>query len=384
MSVARSAVRVLVAATWLALALPAGAQVNSGGENPSAVGATDGRRLGLQQGRTIGRAQALFESYQLGFRQGLDEAASAGVVGRLETQFGQAGRTRGLSDGTSAGSDAGSAAAVESWLSTGRPAKRLARTAPDVPDSDAGTVCPAARPIRLDLARDISVDVDPEGLESAESPIVIDSFELDWAPIHDLRNRARAAGATAEAVLFWVRDYKFAFQSAWNQAFENERSGTSVPDRKDMERRGLASGRREGERRLRCNKGVELWRQGYETGWTEGWAAGFDESVTETNARHAKRAVVLLQEPRLVEASGDGLFEPGEELRLQARLVNAGAVAANRSAGSWGAVRGLESEGHFAGELAPGESRELDVALGAIDAAAPPGTSVVVRVRGLG
>jgi hypothetical protein len=91
-----------------------------------------------------------------------------------------------------------------------------------------------------------------------------------------------------------------------------------------------------------------------------------------------------VQDARIVDASGDGLLEPGEAAFLQARLVNAGAAEAKRAAGSWGAVRGFESEGHLEGGLSPGHVRDLKIDLGPADPTAPPGTSVVVHLRGMG
>jgi len=364
--------------------MSARAQTATSGEDPFGVGATDGRRLGLRQGRILGRAQALYGSFRDGFRQGLEEAREADRGrGRVE-QARLAGRTRGLASGEPSGRDAGAAAALASWLEQGKSRPLPATVAPDAPDVDAPPACAAAQPIGLPLGREVRVVIDPEGLEIRESPVEVDSFDLAYPSRDDLRTRARAAGATAEAVGFWVRDYKFAFQSAWNEAFTDQRSGTPLGERDELESLGLQIGRKEGDRRLACKAGQATWQEGYERAWAESWSSAFMEGWNATDERHGKRAVVVVLDPRLIDASGDGLLEPGEGLRLEARLVNAGAVEARRSAGSWGALRGLESEGHLEGGLAPGQSRDLKLDLGSVDPQAPTGTSVVVRIRGLG
>lgn len=386
MSVIRSAHRIAFLGTCLlGLALPLAGLAQGGvssGEDPFGVGATDGRRLGLSQGRVEGRAQALFASFRAGFEQGLAEANEQGASGALAARFRNEGRTKGEALGKESGLTAGATAALDGWLA--RAPERPAVEAPAAPADEAVALCTDAQPRQLPLVREVTVEINPDGLETGESPIEVDAFDLDYPSQDNLRSRARAAGAVSEAVDFWVRDYKFAFQSAWLESFNDERSGTPVGDRKELEVVGLTMGREEGERRLACDSGQAHWRDGLESGWASGWRAGFDEAWTATNERHEKRAVVVLRDARLSDASGDGVFEPGEGLILTAELVNAGAVEARRSAGTWSGLRGIESEGHFDGGLAAGASRPLRVELGKVDPQAPPETSVVVRVRGLG
>lgn len=377
-----------ISCTVACVALLAGAgavEAQGSGEVAAEVGATDGRRLGLTQGRTLGRAQALYQAFHEGFGQGLEEARASGGRDAVVEAFRARGRTAGETAGAAAGREAGAAEALEGWLAgSGRPGRVTKRDRPAPPPAQAPAACRPAAPLLLPLDSDIKVEINPDGLEKRESPVVVDSFDLAFPLEDDLRNRARAAGAVSHAVDFWVRDYKDAFQSAWNQTFENERSGTSLDAKNDLRSLGLDIGRKEGERRRGCEIGEREWVQGFEAAWSEAYGTAFDEAWDETDARHAKRAVVVLRDARLVDASGDGLLEPGEAARIEGRLINAGALGTQRSSGSWGALRGFESEGHFEGDLGPGESRDLAIDLGPSDASAPPGTSVVVRLRGMG
>lgn len=375
--------RLLAAAIALTAGLQAAPAAAQNNENPFEEGATEGRLLGLRQGRVEGRAQALYDAFVEGFRQGLEEARTAGAGRNAEAVA--AGRAEGASAGRSVGRTAGEQAARRAWLSAARPAApQAAPEPPAAPPSAGAAPCPPPRTVRLGLVRGLSVELELEGLEGRESPVRVDEFDIDYPSEERLRQRARDAGATAEAITDWVRDYKFAFQSAWHDAFENERAGTPVGDRKELRTVGLEEGRREGERRLACEAGPEDFRHGFEGGWSEAWREGWQEGWAEADERHRKRAVVALEDAALLDGNGDGLFEPGEAVSLRATLVNAGSKEAVRAAGSWEGLRGLEGEGHFDGGLGPGERREIELPLGAIDAQAPPGTSLVVQVRGLG
>jgi hypothetical protein len=384
---------VLALALSLALfGVRASAQSHGGGD-PSATpedhgaieGRVEGRRQGLEIGQDQGRAQALARAWMRGFREGLERASSWSRDASWDEGLSE-GLRPGRAEGLDAGRPRGSSAAAAAYLRLqGRPTlvSEAAPEPPVPPPPPLHPACaePASIVLRFNPRR--SVELRPHELGEEESPLGWDEPRPDYPGESSLRDRARNDGYEGDAMDGWIRGYKTTFKSEFQQAFRNTRDMTPGHLLRDWEAEGEIEGRREGRRRRSCDDFV----RGFATGWRDGFGEGFDRGFAEgwdaESQRHDDNAVVRVLSARLIDETADGVIEPGEGVRAEIEIANAGLVEAARSALAYEGVRTLHARGEAGAPLPAQSRRAVRLDLGRADEGAPFGAGIEVALRGL-
>jgi hypothetical protein len=362
-----------------------GTAAQTSSASPVDAGARDGRNTALRDGMDLGRAQAFYGRWLRGFRASLDEMSDPELQDQVLKPLSERAEAAALDLGRKAGERAGGEALTAAWIAAGKKPGRVDPQVPEGPPLTSGSgPCLPAEMLTLVVDERRTLRLDPDGLERRESPLARVSFEYPYAGEADLRQRARNEGMSSHAVDLWVRDYKQAFATSYEEVFGNQRDSAPVPRVEEFHAMGRQAGRKEAARRIACRDAGASASTAHARAWQRSWLSSFDQGWKSAASRHADQAVVLVESTELLDADGDGLFQPGEAVRLRVTYLNAGSEAVSRSAGRWTALRGLTGEGRLAGELAPGERRSEEFDLGASPLTAPVRSSLVVRLRALG
>ena len=357
----------------------------SGAEDAGArEGQSEGRLEGLEVGRDEGRDQAYGEAWLRGFRRGLtqedtwrrDTARDEGL-----SEGERPGRATGLGVGHERGRDACAAAFLRLQ---GRPSivTEPAPPAPPPPPPPLHPACAEPPVLTLQFSGNRSAQVRRQDCENGAAPLGWDVPRPDYPDAGSLRDRARLAGFEDDALEAWMRGYKTAFKSEFTEAYRTTRDQAPAESVRRWERDGENEGRREGERRRACAD----FARGYEQGWREGFDVGFErgfiEAWDETDRRHSDNPVVRILSSRLLDESRDGVIEPGEGLRAELDVANAGLRDSSAAPVVFEGARTVSARGALSPELRA-QSRRTDVVdLGRADEGAPFGAGVEVRLRG--
>lgn len=382
---------VIVHVLVVGLLLPAPLAAQAGNPSdpdatPEDVGATegriDGRREGLEAGKNEGRAQVLSQAWLRGFRSGLTRHGTWRRDASWDLGLAE-GERPGLALGLESGQARGRVAAADAFLRLlGRPAfMSEAPPAPPMPPPPPGySACEPPRRVRLQLTHRISHEMDPADCEEHEPP-----FDRDPRPnfpdTSDLRQRAREDGFQGDAVEAWLRGYKTLFRSEFSSAYRAQREMVSDRLVREWEDEGEIEGRREGERRRACENFATGYVQGWRDGFARGWERGFAESWADEERIHLENPVVRIVSARLVDESGDGVIEPGEGVRAELALANAGMQPSRGEVLDWEGITSLTNRGAVSGTL-PAQSRlEERLELGRVPEHALFGAGIEVGLR---
>jgi hypothetical protein len=357
---------------------------SSGLEN----GYVDGELAGRVDGAREGRLRDVLLAWNEGFRDGVAatpaseawRASDAAEMGR------RAGLPLGRDRGLAAGREAGRAACAQGWARLqGAPAVPTGAPAPpagEPPETPMFSACQPPAPIRVAAGPDsAALDLDPSRADTTPVTVGEETVEPPYPTEEWLRNEARRLGFDlGEIVDFWVTSYKRAFRDAYLDAYSRAASELGAGGLARARESGRASGVAEAERRRACAAFTSGHLRGWQEGWVEGFAAGHAEGWAEIDARHASGPVLHVDRFELLDASGDGVIEPGEELTLALVIANAGSADSGEALARWRGIRGVRREGVLTGSVASGARRKEVVALGAVDAKAPVGAAILVDV----
>jgi hypothetical protein len=273
-----------------------------------------------------------------GRRSTFDEGAADGERDpRAERAGGQeaekAARSRGRKEGR---------AAVETEF---RDLSREPRRSPRVPNEPLPDgLLRVAEPREEDVFADITLGsylsfphfdryVDPLQLYRASSWRMV--FDSDWDSNRRAFDHWRDRGDDS----LWDRlsrpeqDY---FRRTFTDQLDYWRSRHLRSDADDAWREGYDDGWDYG-----ADAGAELaWRQGYHQGfldtatavaedvWADLYPRSFEQAYREEYQDWAGSARPEIEEARILDANGDGIYEPGEELRLELEVANFGGAPA--------------------------------------------------------
>ncbi len=348
-------------------------------------GRVDGRRAGISAGADIGRAQATLDAWLVGFRRGLDRERSWQQQGAWDDGI-VAGERPGRASGHDAGRDRGKAACDAGFARLlGRPVYVAPEppSAPAPPPPPTHAACNEPDEIALRLPAGRRVSVRPADAERRESPLGWDVPAPDYPDKTTLRNRASLDGHEGDAMNAWIRGYKDGFREEWHQAFLHQRDTVSASLVRTWETDGLAAGRIEGARRRACEDFAAGFAHGFRQGFEQGFSRGFAEGWAESEAVHLRNPVVRVEHAVLLDATGDGVVEPGESITLEIVVANAGEEDAAVDAATWEGVRAVAGRGSIGRPVASRARRTERIELGPVQPGAPFGATVEVTVRGL-